>query len=422
MIEDAIKLPEWELVMVHDLSRFSRSQSDYVKYRDMLIDKGISILSVTQDFGDSCEGMLMSNVMASYNEFYVKKLAQTTHAGMYSRAKGGYHLGGVPCLGYSVDDDGHLMIEENEAKAVKRIFDLLELGYTRNQMAEILNSEGYRNKQGNLFTKGSFTSILTNERLTGVYIWNRVKSKNSQHRRNNSASKPLEQQVRIPGAIPQIITPEQFQRVQELIKYRKGKGFSSAHKHHYALSGLKIMRCKECGSFLVGTPRISHGNSYFTYSCPNHRKHICSVKEIRVEQVDKIVAKKLSEDLLNRTDWPSLLKQLSDNKELEYLKAKKLSTERAINSLLKALEVNYSNTILDRFRILQEEKEAIERQIDEQKCNYFNFTEEGKSLLCERFEDYIINSDDSEARTYIKQSISEILVDNNSVEITLNIA
>lgn len=422
MIAAAMQNPNWDLVVVYDLSRFGRNNSDVIKYRDILADCGIELLSVTQDFGKSCEGRLMSNITISFNEFYSNKLAETTHSGMVSAAQKGTHLGGSPCLGYDVDSDGHYQVNPTEAKAVQRIFDLVELGYTRNQIADMLNEEGFRNKKGELFTKGSFTSILTNERLTGVYIWNRAKAKNSQHRRNNSASKPLEQQVRIDGAMPKIITPEQFQRVQELLKSRKGNGFGMASKHHYALSGLKLMKCKECGALLVGTPRSSHGVPYFTYSCPNHRKHTCSMKEIRVELVDKVVAKKLSEDLLNRTDWSTLLKLLNDNKELEHLQTRKLSTERAISGILKALEANYSDAILDRFRILQEEKEAIERQIDEQQSSGFDLTEEGKTLLRERFEDYIIHSTDPEARAYIKQNVEEILVDNKTVEVILNIA
>lgn len=422
MIAAALQKPEWNMVVVYDWSRFGRSNSDVVHYRDLLSDNGITLLSITQNFGNSCEGQLMSNIMINYNEFYSKKLAQTTHAGMLTAAQKGTHCGGTPCLGFDVQEDGTYEINEAEARTVQRIFDLYELGYTRAQMAEMLNAEGHRNKQGNLFSKGSFSSILSNERLTGVYVWNRVKAKNSKHKRNNHASKPIEQQVRIEGGMPQIITPEQFNRVQQKMKSRLKEGVASAKKHNYMLSGLKLMRCKECGAYLVGTPRSSHGKAYFTYSCPNHRGKKCSQKEIRTELVDTIVAKQLAEDLLSRSDWPSLLKQFNDNKELERLQSKKTSTERAISSLLKALEANYSDAILDRYRVLQAEKEAVERQIEEQQSGGFDLSEEGKAHLRERFIDYIIHSADPEARAYIKQNVEKILVDNKTVEVTLNIA
>lgn len=422
MIAAAMQKPEWDIVVVYDLSRFGRNNSDFHRYRDVLNDNGIELLSTTQNFDKSSEGTLMSDMMACYNAYYSNKLAETTHAGMLTAARKGTHCGGVPCLGFDVSEDGTYEINEAEAKTVQRIFDLYELGYTRTQMAQMLNTEGHRNKQGCLFSKGSFSSILSNERLTGTYVWNRVKAKNSKHKRNNHASKPIEQQVRIEGGMPQIITPEQFDRVQQKMKSRLKEGVASAKKHNYMLSGLKLMRCKECGAYLVGTPRSSHGKAYFTYSCPNHRSKKCSQKEIRTELVDTIVAKQLADDLLSRSDWPNLLKQLNDNKELEHLQSKKTSTERAISSLLKALEVEYSDKILDRYRILQAEKEAVERQIEEQQSDGFDLSEEGKELLRERFEDYIIHSTDPEARAYIKQNVEKILVDNKTVEVTLNIA
>ncbi len=62
-------------------------------------------------------------------------------------------------------------------------------------------------KAGKPFGKGSISSILRNERYTGVYIFNRMSSRNIDDKRNSHMYKAEEEMVRIEGGMPQIMQP-----------------------------------------------------------------------------------------------------------------------------------------------------------------------------------------------------------------------
>ena len=169
LIEDAIAHPSWDTVLVYDLSRFSRNYTDAVRYKSLLKDHNIRVVSVTQDFGCSNEGFLIEGITDLLNDYFSRDNAKKTHAGMAVKSQKAGHCGGIPPLGYDVDANGKLIVNPVEAETVRRIFDMFELNYSYTRMAEILNSEGRKNKRGSCFGKHSFNSLLQQEN-TRVHI------------------------------------------------------------------------------------------------------------------------------------------------------------------------------------------------------------------------------------------------------------
>lgn len=71
-------------------------------------------------------------------------------------------------LGYDVDEDGNLVINQEEAKTVTLIFFLYLYGYTCTQIAEMLTKLGRRTKRGNIkWSAGTVLAQLQNERHCG---------------------------------------------------------------------------------------------------------------------------------------------------------------------------------------------------------------------------------------------------------------
>ena len=71
-------------------------------------------------------------------------------------------------LGYDKDEDGNLVINEDEAQTVRLIFFLYLYGYNCNQIAEILMNLGRRTKPGNYkWSASTVMSVLQNERHCG---------------------------------------------------------------------------------------------------------------------------------------------------------------------------------------------------------------------------------------------------------------
>ncbi len=70
----------------------------------------------------------MESVLEGMNEYYSANLSREVMKGMKETAFQCKHNGGKPPLGYNVDSDGYLIINENEANAVRLMFQLYSEG------------------------------------------------------------------------------------------------------------------------------------------------------------------------------------------------------------------------------------------------------------------------------------------------------
>ena len=419
MIKEAINKPQWDTVLIYDLSRFARNNSDAVYYTNQLNDVGIDIVSITQEFGRDNEGRLMAGIMNLLNEYYSRNNGKTAHAGMKVKAMEGKHCGGKPPLGYDLDINKKLVLNPDEAEAVKIIFKMVEQDYSYNQIADYLNRNGYRTKSGNEFKKNSIIGILQQEKYTGTYVWNRVKHKNSKGQGNSHAEKPMEEQVHVEDGCPIIIPKEQFEWVQDLISSRARGRASSKSRHHYMLSGLKVLKCAECGSYMIGAIRSSHDEKYAVYYCPKHKNKECSVREIPTENLDKMVAKKLANDFVKRTDLSEIFKRVELSKVAQSLRNRLLGKEKEISNLVKVAAKCSDSMVIDKLKALSEEKKAIETEIVRQEKNVTTIMNSDPFSIGKKLAKMLCKSDDPDVKEYLKKNIESIVVDNETVEIIL---
>lgn len=421
LMQDAKAKPVWDTVLVFDYSRFCRNYRDAANYTDLLNRNNISLVSVTEDYGSGEDSFMMVGMAHLRNEDQSRRNGIHTFAGMKYKARHGGHCGGIPPLGYDLKD-GSLVINPEEAETVLKIFNMYEMGYSYSKMAAILNSEGRTTKTGAPFTKYSFHELLRQEKYIGTYTWNKSTKKNSEGARNSHAYKPIDQQIRIPDRCPQIITPERFQAAQEKLAARaKGKAGSKS-RNHYVLSGIKILKCAVCGSYLIGTSRSSHGKPYTTYSCPNHKGNNCPTKEIRTENLDRMVIGLLVKDLHQRDDLSRISKLLSHNDDYNRLLAKKRGNEKAIANVTRAIKASYSEHLISELEKLEREQASLARAIAASTTKKFEITSENIKSVCKQFGRYLLSSDDPDTKAYLSSVVQEILVSNEEVSITLKIA
>lgn len=168
------------------------------------------------------------------------------------------------------------------------------MGYS--QICNELNKRGYRTKFGNPFGKNSLFSILQNPKYCGTYTYNRSAAKSVDGKRNGHKHKPESDIIQIGDAIPAIISPADFDKVQKKMKERAHRNGRYKAKHTYLLSG-KII-CGICGSAFSGNsrkPRPDHP-SYISYKCVKKNGQVkCHNHEIRREALEHYVLNKLAE-------------------------------------------------------------------------------------------------------------------------------
>ena len=197
-----------------------------------------------------------------------------------------------------------LIINDFEADAVRLIFKRYLEGYSYTKIINELNENGYRTKRGMPFGKNSIFELLRNEKYTGVYVYRISKngSKSSRHRTD-----PDDEVIRVEGGVPQIISKEDFFKVQELMKIRKKTNGSFKAKQEYLLSS-KIF-CGECGCSYAGNsrkPSPSHPQ-YVSYRCTKKNGKIkCKNHEINRDLIESIIQKRLAYKVFDEELLPEI--------------------------------------------------------------------------------------------------------------------
>ncbi len=422
LLKDAQEKPVWHKILVYDMSRFSRNNMDATKYAAELEDLDIEIISVTQVFDKSNEGILSRGIVNLLNEYYSRNLAKHTHAGLTQRAQECKHCGGVAPLGYYVDSQKQLAIHEEEAEIVKLIFDLFEANYSYHRMADELNKRGYRTKTGALFNKNSFTSILHQEKYVGTYTWNKTRKKNNKGKRNSHKYKPVEEQIIQPNVVPPIIDQDQFDRVQAMLAKRKGGTAQSKSRHYYLLGGMEKLKCAECGANLIGTMRKSHDIPYKYYYCPNHKRHICSVKEIRADYLDRFVINAVVNDIRRREDLIELFNESDEKGRIRALKSKLKGLEASSRNILMSLRCSSNKELTEELKRIAEEKDAIKAELGSLLQSQRKIDEGDRQDICKQIAKMMLRSESFEVKKYLTAVIDHITVSNEDIELSLNIA
>ena len=291
---DAAEAKQFDVVLVHKLSRFSRSGADTINYKAKLERVGVELISVTERLDNTPEGKLMMYVITGINEFYSANLAAETMKGLRENAFNRRHTGGLPPLGYDVDPQTkQLVINQEEAKAVETIFTMYLAGYGYGDITSTLNANGWRTKRGALFGRNSIHDILINEKYTGVLTYDKIASKTPDGKMNRRKFK--KEYIRIEDGCPQIISKEDFEKTATRLRNNQHRPRPKTVEN-YILSG-KLF-CGDCGHRMCGERHKVRDTVYSYYSCnegkrrKNHRLSIRKelIEDMTCDAINKVVA------------------------------------------------------------------------------------------------------------------------------------
>lgn len=312
MIRDA-KRGLFSVVIFHKLDRSARNEYDYFNFKAQMQLAGVSLEYVEQHIDDTPEGGLMETLLVGMAAYYSRNLAREVIKGQRETALQGKHTGGIPPFGYDVGPDKKYIINENEAIAVRKIFEMRVAGKGYGDIINWLNIHGYKTKRGGMFGKNTILDMLKNRKYMGIFIYGRVSG--GKMKKRNSHAPDAENIIEIPGAMPVIITSETWQAVQKKIKEdRKGTGSYTA-KEVYLLSG--IVKCS-CGAIMTGARVKAKGKYYTYYQCANqHLKKNCDVPRIKKDYLEDYVLERMDRNLFSSDALPELMRRI--NKHMEKL-------------------------------------------------------------------------------------------------------
>ena len=222
MIEDC-KQGKIDLIVTKSVSRFARNVVDCIGYvRELLaLPHPVGVFFETErlnTFDPKSEMVLSFMATLAQEESHTKSEIMT--ASIEMRFRRGIFLTPI-LLGYDHDEDGNLVINEEEAKIVKLIFMMYLNGCTCQEIADTLTELGCMTKKGNtVWSPGSILQILQNERHCGDVLAHKTYTPNylNHKSKKNMQNRP---QYRKRNHHDAIISRDDFIAVQRLISNAK---------------------------------------------------------------------------------------------------------------------------------------------------------------------------------------------------------
>ncbi len=237
MIEDG-KQGKFDLIITKEISRFSRSTLDSIKYTQELLTAGIGVFFQNDNINTlHSDSELRLTIMSSIAQDEVRKLSERVKFGFRRSIAEGRVLGNDNIYGYT-KQSGKLVVEPTEARIVKRIFSLYLTGIGLRAIGNRLLEEGITNRKGKMFGYSTIKRIIQNPKYKGYYCGN----KSHKIAYNLGTIKKLDQSEWIMYEdgenVPQIIEPDIWERANAIFQQRsrevKEKETSYTNKFAYS--------------------------------------------------------------------------------------------------------------------------------------------------------------------------------------------
>lgn len=406
------------MVITKDMSRLGR---DYIGTGN-LIEKyfpehNVRYIAVTDNidtFLDSSNNDI-APFKAIMNDMYAKDISKKIKSSLKAKMKEGKWVGGRTPFGYDQDKDNknHLVVNEEQASVVKRIFDMCLEGLSFFKIAKQLTNEGvktpaqyynfewksnYNLKYGEWHSK-TIRDILTNRMYIGDMVQNR-RSKINYKVKKIIKNNPKDYII-VENTHEAIIDKETFYEVQKRIPKNKGR---NEKKEIYLLDGL--LYCGDCGHRISIQSRRKKDNRCYTicnYYRTYMKKKLCTTHSNNYDELEEAIIKSLTEMCLNYINKDkiknSALNNLKDDdkvnnkKELEILG----NDIKQINNNLDTIYIDKLNN-----KITEEQFERVKAKLE----NELNIKEKGYNELNNDIRD---NIDEESKNKMINEYINKFL-------------
>lgn len=223
MIKDA-KEKKFDLIVTKEVSRFARDTLDSIKNTRELLKDGVGVYFTNDNINTlDPDSELRLTIMTSLAQEEVRKLSERVKFGFRRSIKSGRVLGNNDIWGYD-KKDGKLVINEEEAKMIKRIFELYCSGrYGMGAVARQIYKEGFKNRNGNVLAMTTIANIIKNPKYKGYYCGN--KSTVVDYKLKTIVRKDIDDWVMYKDydVVPPIVSEEIWNLAQKIYNKRSGK-------------------------------------------------------------------------------------------------------------------------------------------------------------------------------------------------------
>ena len=317
-LRDAAYAGRFRYLLVLNVGRLARN----LAFQSLLLEEfksyGVEVLFLeSPPRGDSPTDALMFNIFGAFAEYERSKIALRMRRGWLYKVKNGDRVPQPAPYGYIYvpPTDGspsRWEVDTTASLVVKQIFRwYTEGGLSTWQIAKRLNEERISPPRGGTWYHATIESILRNQSYTGEGYYNRSRKDHStdgslklsgRGRILNPRVKPRPREEWIPFSVPAIISPDTWQKAQEIME-QNVRFAKRNRKRRYLLSGLMV--CGVCGHTMHAATQKDRS----FYRCPNGGKN-------RPEGVPKH-SMVIDQDVAEKAVWESLAQLLREPERIE---------------------------------------------------------------------------------------------------------
>jgi site-specific DNA recombinase len=371
-------------LLAKEISRTSRDVMDILELKRGLQDYGAFFLSMKESYDsrtDDDEFLLVIHAGLAQKER--KTTASRVKMTQLKKARDGKTNVPSPAYGYRLSKDKqHIEIDPDTAPVYKMIVEKFLGGWGQLKICQWLTQQGIRSKRSDKWNTNSVKTILTNPVYLGITIYNATTLVRDSSGNAKRVVRPETEWIIRHNTHEPLITEEQFDRIQEIVKGRREKDkreWSCTKK--YLLSGL--LYCKVCKGKVYGYKSVDRrekrrtaGKTYYNYvdqnrygrcDTPSKYWNMQKVDELAMQEIKKFFGDR---DLINKR---IKTKQYLYNRNLvnERLERERLQVElNKVTSAIKKQQEAYEEDLItkedyrSRMNELREKKNAILEKID----------------------------------------------------------
>ncbi len=347
-------------IIVKDLSRLGRNHKQVGKYIEEIFPiYNIRIIAINDNV-DSFENpesikSLIVPVKNLINENYSRDISRKVASAYVTMAKNGQFVAGTTPYGYMLDpeDKHHLIPDPNEVQIVKKIFDMALKGNGRIKICTYLNDNGIlcrkeiqRRKKRKLslsafeiestylWSTSTIGRMLSNESYIGNLV--QLKTKRAHFGTEKIITKDKEDYIRSENTHEPIISKEDFDKVQIIIKQNEKKKKTPSPSNFSKFRGK--LKCADCGRAMTKQEDFRGKRNISNYFCMTYLQvsKKCSPHKIKTEDLENIVLEIIQMQI-------KLVIELEKSLTKLYFKDNKTSIENEYKNNVKIAELRITN-------------------------------------------------------------------------------
>ena len=366
-----------DCIIVKDFSRFCRDYIDGGYYLERYFpEHGIRFIAINDGYdsnNSTASDEFMMPLKNVINSHYSKDISKKVKSAFKAKQSKGEFVGAFAGYGYMKDPHNkhRLLIDEDAAQIVRRIFKMYISGMGQISIAQVLNDEkipcpseykrlrgfNYRNSKRleytSYWTYATIHKMLMNE----MYIGNMVQGKNERRMIHGKAYQLDETSwIKVEKTHDAIIELDTWNITQALLTKRTRQLELNSNIGLFA----GYIKCGDCGRAFAKVTR-STGVYYLCGSYKRYSKSICTSHEVREDILEKLILDKINEELakIDIIEIPEVQKEkVQVNKKMYEISLQRLY------KLKKGLYEDYKEGVLDKTEYEAYKKEYLQEEAE----------------------------------------------------------